>query len=207
MCSVFSVRFSVLIMKTARAEPFRQYLNTEYPILNTAASRPPHCVPGNRHTLKGGRRAAVGKPERCFRKCEPLFGVHLSGCPAARALSRITRAPPQHPQPLPLFGCPAARTPSRIARTPTSTTTAAVRCPPFRVSVPSLQQAQRIRGARRLRVPPGLGVRLSSAALANNRILPLARRLAPFHFPKARRSARRGGSPASRIFFCAAGMS
>ena len=36
---------------------------------------------------------------------------------------------------------------------------------------------------------------------------PPAPEAALFHFPKARRSARRGGRPASRIFFCAAGMS
>jgi hypothetical protein len=54
------------------------FSNSKLQIRDGSAASPPSEE--QRH-LKGGRRAAVANLEKCFRKCEPLFGVHPLGCP------------------------------------------------------------------------------------------------------------------------------
>jgi hypothetical protein len=50
------------------------------------------CGSAGKNGLKSGHRRAAGKLERRFRKCEPLFGVHPSGCPFFRSIRRKATA-------------------------------------------------------------------------------------------------------------------
>jgi hypothetical protein len=81
--------------RTSRG-PARWYQHYEVTVTNSqdAAARPVEFdyflpnTPRNTNTPKGGHRAALGKLDRGFRKCEPLFAVHPLGCPFLRADNR-----------------------------------------------------------------------------------------------------------------------
>jgi hypothetical protein len=111
-------------------------------VLSTSAdgSQPPSLPSKEQNTLKGGHRAASATSRGVFGNARPVQCPPIERCFSQMRCSMST-----HREVLfanALFNVHPSRGAFRKC---------AVRCPPFRVSVPSLQQAQRARGTRLLR--------------------------------------------------------